>query len=91
MVPKKRKRVKRKPTKRMICDVHDEIQELALDVEAAIDDMIPLKKDKQPIIKLLRRIIADAKEAKEYGQSMEDRLSDYKSNIESLGFQRKKP
>ena len=76
--------------KRLICDVHDEIKELALDVESSIDDLLSLKKDKKDLFKALRLIMKDADEAKQYGQDMEDRLSQYKSTVESLGFSRKK-
>jgi hypothetical protein len=40
--------------------------------------------------KLDNYIISYAEEAKEYGQSMENRLSDYKGTIEGLGFVRDK-
>ena len=77
-------------SKRRICDVHDEMCEIALDVEAEIDDLIPLKKDKRHIINKLHKIIADSKEAKQYGQDMEDRLKVYRNSIENIGFKRKK-
>jgi hypothetical protein len=38
----------------------------------------------------LRKIAKLAEEAKLYGQAMEDRLSEYKSGIENLGFTRDK-
>jgi len=76
--------------KRLICDVHDEIKEYALDIEALVDDLDVYKKCKHPINKILKKIIADAKEAKGYGQTMEDRMSEYREAIEHLGFTRDK-
>jgi len=80
----------KRKSKRTICDIHDEIFEIALDIEAAIDDLIPLKRERKTLQKQIRLIMACSKEAKHSGQCMEDRLTQYKSGIESLGFKRKK-
>ena len=81
---------KRIKVKRTICSVHDEIYDFAYDIEALIDDLDILKKHKTPILSKLKKIKSDAKEAKEYGQRMEDRMSEYRYAIEELGFVRKK-
>jgi len=89
--PSKKRIKKRTPKKRPICDVHNDICELALDVMADVDDQISLQKDKRHIFKKLQKILDNAQEALQYGQKMEDRLMEYKNTIEDIGFKRKKP
>lgn len=71
--------------KRYICSIHDEIREIAEDLEELLSDFL----SKEPLNKI-KRIQELADEAKEAGQHMEDRLKDYKHSIEAMGFQRKK-
>jgi len=67
--------------KRLICECHDEIKELGKELENL---------DLQRIIDIAKRLQDVAVEAKAYGQSMENRLSDYRSAVEGLGFSRDK-
>ena len=73
--------------KRLICTVHDEIWQTADEIlELDLKD----SNDRRKLKRLAKRIQNDASEAKIYGQSMENRLSDYKDAVENLGFKRKK-
>jgi len=71
--------------KRNICEVHDEIRKLAEDLEKDLNGKVTKKS-----IQKLQRIQKIAEEAKEYGQSMENRLNEYKDGIEGIGFNRNK-
>ena len=75
----------KRKTKRKICFAHDEIIKLASDLQIELEGDVAKK-----IIQKLKKIEAVAEEAKEYGQSMEDRLSEYREAIEGLGFYRRK-
>jgi len=72
--------------KRLICTVHDEIDELCDE----LDSLDVCEKLKKKIEKISAKIRKDAAEAKEYGQSMEARLYEYKGAVDSIGFTRKK-
>ena len=72
--------------KRLICTVHDEIYDFAEEIEELdFSD----RNHKRKLKSLAKRIKKDASEAKDYGQSMENRLSEYRDAIEELGFKRK--
>jgi len=73
----------RKRKKRNICEVHDEIRELAEKLEETLVGEVPKKH-----LKVLEKIQTLAEEAKEYGQSMENRMSEYRDAIEGVGFNR---
>ena len=75
----------RRKTKRNICSVHYEIKELAEDIEEEFKQFMSKKALKQ-ILKI--QVLAD--EALEYGQSMENRLQEYRNAVDNLGFVRKK-
>jgi len=75
-----------KSQKRLICCAHDEIIELADKLEN-LDYPEHIGKK---VRKIIKKIVAVAEEARVYGQSMEDRLRDYRNSIEELGFKRKK-
>jgi ElaB/YqjD/DUF883 family membrane-anchored ribosome-binding protein len=74
-----------KKGKRYICSIHDEIEEIA----SSLEEMLGSFLSKEPL-EMLKKIQLLTQEAKEAGQSMEDRLKEYKHTIESIGFQRKK-
>jgi hypothetical protein len=76
---------KKAPKKRPICDVHYELGALGEELENFDFDK-PFKRDIKGMAKDIQRL---AEEARGYGQSMEDRLSEYRSAIEDLGFKRK--
>ena len=71
--------------KRNICEVHDEIRELAIELERDLSGNVTKKS-----IRMLKRIQQIAEEARDYGQSMENRLNEYKDGIEGIGFNRNK-
>jgi len=64
--------------KRLICNIHDEIME---EVELFDDPDVPYR-----LRRKVKKILRLAEEAKERGQAMEYRMSDYRSGIEALGF-----
>ena len=74
-----------------ICDCHKEIMESAKDIIRIktndYDDVTGLLIFVQT---LADRIYGEAEEAYEYGNNMEDRLHEYFSAIESLGFKRER-
>ena len=72
--------------KRPICDVHGEILKLA---EALMQTELP-KGHKRGVRLTAQAIVRLAKEAKAYGQKMENRLWEYRDVIEGLGFERDK-
>ena len=72
--------------KRLICTVHDEIFQCAEELRY----LDYSKSVKTQVARIAKRIQKDAMEAKEYGQSMENRLDEYKVAIEDIGFKRKK-
>jgi len=74
-----------KKKQRYICSIHDEIREVAEDLETLLSDFL----SKEPVEKL-QRIQELAEEAREAGERMEARLLDYKHTIEGLGFKRKR-
>lgn len=84
-------------SKRTICSVHEDIIHLCNDL---IKDINRCNRQDTPeelydVLSDIRwsldnYVISFAEEAKEYGQSMERRLSDYRSRIEELGFIRDK-
>lgn len=65
--------------KRYICEAHEEIIDIAEEILLEPEHRLKSK---------LHKIIRIAREAKAYGQSMEDRLSLYRESIEELGFKR---
>jgi len=80
-------------SKRAICNVHDDIVKECNDIIKKINkcrtDDSP--EDLYDVLDDIRwqldnYIISYAEEAKEYGQAMENRLKDYRSSIEDLGF-----
>lgn len=75
---------KKQKQRRKICNVHDDIMELA-------DELIEMELPngyKTGIKKLARSIRALAEEAKDSGQAMENRLYEYYYAVEGLGFVR---
>lgn len=76
------------PSKRNICEVHDELVEVAIAaVEEAAEIQTPGRL-RQKVRSLASKVKKLAKEAKKYGQSMENRMSEYREAIEALGFTR---
>ena len=75
----------RRKAKRNICSVHHEIREIADDLEEEFATFVSKK-----ALKKIKEIQNLADEALGYGQSMENRLSEYKDAIENIGFNRKK-
>ena len=71
----------RKKEKRNICSVHYEIKEIADDLEEEFKQFVSKKALKK--IKEIQRL---SNEALDYGQSMENRLKEYRDGIESMGF-----
>ena len=71
--------------KRNICEVHYAIKELAEDIEEEFQEFVSKK-----ALKKIQEIQKLSDEALGYGQSMENRLNEYKDGIENLGFRRKK-
>ena len=64
---------KKKIVKRNICEVHYEIKDLAEDIEDEFAEFVTKK-----ALKKIQRIQTLIEEALEYGQSMENRLMEYK-------------
>ena len=76
---------RKRKTKRNICDVHYDIDKLAQELEEILKELKSRKGAR------IARDISDlAEEARNYGQSMENRLSTYREAIEDMGFRRKK-
>ena len=78
-----------------ICRIHDDIMEksseiMSLDKYINKEDCEDLLGRLEEALSLASDIYNLAHEAKGCGQRMEDRLSEYKSSIEDLGFIRKK-
>ena len=71
-----------------ICDRHDSIKSWASDIEELAED-VETTKIRRRLISLARRIQKEVTKAKESGQSMENRLMEYRQVIEGLGFKRK--
>ena len=82
-----------------ICSRHDDIIKLAKEIESHqyerfrnTDDAEALLTDIENLLwnigHMAAEIISETKLAKESGQNMEDRLCEYKSAIEDLGFKR---
>ena len=75
--------------RRKICKDHDDILDLIADIEDLIDILETSKKSitnriKRKLIKIYDLTL----HAKDSGQSMENRLSQYRHRIEDLGFRR---
>ena len=64
-----------------ICYIHDSCKEL---VQGVIENLDPEQNHSEIVI--LSKVLAELDLAKERGQSMEDRLVEYREAIESLGF-----
>jgi hypothetical protein len=83
-------------SKRLICDVHDEIMKISKSIENKTypryinsmteEDMRDMLDD---INSRMNDIYYLAEEAKEYGQHMESRLRDYYDAINGLGFNKR--
>lgn len=69
--------------KRSICSIHDEIEEIASDLEEILSPFLCKEHISQ-----LNKIQDLAIEAKCAGERMEDRLKAYKDSIEALSFKR---
>jgi hypothetical protein len=83
-------------SKRLICDVHDEIMKISKLIENKtysryINNMT--EEEMRDILDDINSRMNDiyylAEEAKEYGQHMERRLRDYCDTIRGLGFDRR--
>ncbi len=74
-----------------ICHVHNFIQDECVEIMSAIQES-PLKDTiKEEIIEQrIAKILYMSKLAEEQGQKMEDRLKEYRSGIEAMGFIRAK-
>lgn len=76
-------------SKKNICDIHDSIQK-------SVNEMYKIKPDYydtpeelfEEVKNYLYYIDQDISEARDAGQSMENRLSEYRNAIEDLGFRR---
>jgi len=75
----------RKKAKRNICSVHHDIRGLAEELEEEFKEFVSKK-----ALRKVREIQKLADEALEYGQSMENRLHEYRDGIENIGFGRRK-
>ena len=77
-----------------ICSRHDGIIRLAKKIEdykwTRIDNIEEAEKILYELADIASDIRIEVEQAKESGQKMEDRMSDYKSTIEGLGFVRDK-
>lgn len=72
---------------RYICLIHDDIKYLCKELlELISDDRL----NKKRMISKINKIIKISGDAKTKGQTMENRLQDYRFTIESLGFKRKR-
>jgi hypothetical protein len=73
--------------KRIICQLHDEIMKKAQTIERYKErDFDTVEDVLNEVQSLAWDIVGLAETAKVRGQAMEDRLSDYRSTIEGLGF-----
>lgn len=72
---------------RFICYIHDDIMTMCDELQIMLNN-IPLKKNK--ITDKIKKMRCYTEDAKEHGQSMENRLKSYKSKIEEIGFKRVK-
>jgi len=77
--------MRRNNISRPICYLHDDIKSIS---EDTLSDLNKLSKTK--LKSNLRKIIVLAKDAKEKGIKMEDRLYDYSNAITELGYTRSK-
>lgn len=84
-------------SKRVICSVHDDIINLCNSMVKDINrcSKSDTKDELYDVLddirwKLDNYIISYAEEAKDYGQSMENRLTEYRNAVERLGFTRDK-
>ena len=81
----KRKRVN-------ICDDHDAVREKVCEALVMVEEVEagePLtKKQRKKLLTLLRGIQRHNEYATESGQSMEDRLREYRDGVERMGFKR---
>jgi hypothetical protein len=82
-------------SKRLICDIHDEIMKISKSIEDStyprhINNMS--EEEMRDMLDDINSRVNDiyylTEEAKEYGQHMETRLRDYFDTISSLGFDR---
>ena len=94
MVPLRRK-TKKKATRRKtfvtICERHGRIESWAEDLEElASDRTVRLEALRKRVKELAKKIKTEVNIAADSGQSMENRLSEYKDAIEGIGFVRKK-
>jgi len=82
-----------------ICSRHDDIIKLAADIKSHQYESFKNTEDAEALLTeienllydigyIANEIISEAKQAKESGQNMEDRLCEYKVAIEDLGFKR---
>jgi|AntAceMinimDraft_16_1070373.scaffolds.fasta_scaffold42570_2 hypothetical protein len=71
---------------RLICYLHDDIINLCYEIINETNKKLPPSIIKQK----LDRIIRYAERAKEKGTKMENRLSEYREALETLGFMRDK-
>jgi len=69
--------------KRYICSIHDEIGEIARDLEIELSEILA-----DGIIDKLQRIQHLVEEAKVAGQAMEDKLREYKVSVELIGLKK---
>jgi hypothetical protein len=77
-------------SRRNICDYHDDIIKTALEIEKIKENQYETVEEVLYEVQHLAWDIRSwAEEAKEAGQSMENRLSEYRDAIEGLGFERK--
>ena len=76
-----------KQKNRPICFKHDDVLDLCDDISKLLDNN---KIDKKKISSKLKEIMQVTLLAKTDGQSMENRLSEYRDAIERLGFKRDK-
>ena len=81
-------------SKEQICSLHDEIAQnarsiwkMSRDIQSSsnIDDISSWACDIESLADQIERTVYSAKER---GQAMENRLSDYRNAIENLGFRR---
>ena len=70
----------------LICHKHDEIMSLCEEIlEMDFDRAF-----KRELIRKVKKILKLTESAKDDGQCMEDRLTEYRGAIEDIGFKRKK-
>jgi SMC interacting uncharacterized protein involved in chromosome segregation len=79
----------RKPKKELICNVHERIKDTAVDIRDILKKVKGIgKRDMQRLDRRIDSIIEDTCKALSSGQSMENRMSEYRDAIERLGFTR---